>query len=89
MVFELVYCKSTKYNENLMLMNLTEKKQRSIKMIVNKCSLLMRKLYRQYLPREAATRGLLEVSWPWRLRKTSSSSPSGEGCREQQLRQVS
>ena len=51
----------------------------------------MRKLYRPYLPREAAARDLLEVSLRRRLRKTqteSSSSPSGESCREQQLRQV-
>ena len=43
----------------------------------------MRKLYRPYLPREAAARGLLEVSLRWRLRKTpsdSSSGPSEEGC---------
>ena len=51
----------------------------------------MRKLYRPYLPREAAARGLLEVSLCRRLRKIQtdySSSHSGEGCREQQLRQV-
>ena len=51
----------------------------------------MRKLYRPYLPREAAARGLLEVLQRGKLRKTptdSSSGPSGEGCREQQLRQV-
>ena len=51
----------------------------------------MRKLYRPYLPREAAARGLLEVSLRRRLRKTlidSSSGPCEEGCREQQLRQV-
>ena len=54
-------------------------------MIVNKRSL------RPYLPREVAAMGLLEVSLHRRLRKTptdSSSGPSGEGCREQQLRQV-
>ena len=74
-----------------MLINLTNKKTRYIKTIVNKCGLRMRKLYRLYLPREAAARGLLEVSLRRRLRKTptdSSTSPSGEGCREQQLRQV-
>ena len=41
-----------------MLMNLTNKKPRYIKTIFNK---RMRKLYRPYLPREAAARGLLEV----------------------------
>ena len=59
-------------------------------MIVNKHDVRM--LYWPYLPREAAARGLLEVSRRGQLRKTptnSSSSPSGEGCREQQLRQVS
>ena len=43
----------------------------------------MRKLYRPYLPREAAARGLLEVSLRRWLRKTktdSSSGPSKEGC---------
>ena len=61
-----------------MLMNL-----KIFKMIVNKCGLLMRQLYRPYLPREAAARGLSEVSLRRRLRKTltdSSSGPSGEGC---------
>ena len=56
-----------------------------------KRGLRMRKLYRPYLPREVAARGLLEVSLHRRLRKTptdSSSGPSEEGCREQQLRQV-
>ena len=60
-------------------------------MIVNKCDLHMRKLYRPNLQREAATRGLLEVSQRVQLRKTStdsSSGPSGEGCVEQQFRQV-
>ena len=37
----------------------------------------MRKLYRPYHPREAATRGLLEVSLRRRLRKTLTDSSSG------------
>ena len=52
-------------------------------MIVNKHGFRKRKLYRPYLPREAATRGLLEVSLCRRLRKTltvSSSGLSEEGC---------
>ena len=57
-------------------------------MISNKRGLRLRKLYRPYFPREAAARGLLEVSQCGRLRKTLASGPSGEGCREQQLRQV-
>ena len=51
----------------------------------------MRKLYRPNLQREAAAKGLLEVSQRVRLRKTptdSSSGPSGERCLEQQLRKV-
>ena len=59
-------------------------------MIVNKHDVHM--LYWPYLPREAAARGLLEVLQRGQLRKTttdSSSSPSGEGCRKQQLRHVS
>ena len=59
--------------------------------MVNKRGLRMRKVYRPYLQREAAARGLLEVSLRRWLRKTptdSSSSPSEEGCRELQLRQV-
>ena len=71
-----------------MLTNLTNKKK---SLNFNKCSLHMRKLYRPYLQREAAARDLLEVSLCRWLRKTltdSSSGPSGEGCREQQLRQV-
>ena len=43
----------------------------------------MRKLYRPYLPREAAARGLLEVSLRRWLRKSltdSMSGPSDEGC---------
>ena len=74
-----------------MLINLTNKKKRYIKTIVNKRSLRVHKLYRPYLPREAAARGLLEVSLCRLLRKTltdSSSGPSKEGCREQQLRHV-
>ena len=50
----------------------------------------MCKLYRSYLSREAAARGLLVMSQRGQLRKTlidCSSGPSGEG-REQQLRQV-
>ena len=42
----------------------------------------MRKLYRPFLLREAAVRGLFEVSLRWQLRKTltdSSSRPSEEG----------
>ena len=42
----------------------------------------MRKLYRPFLPREAAARGLSEVSLRRQLRKTltnSSSGPSEEG----------
>ena len=71
-----------------MLTNLTNKKKA---LNFNKRGLRMHKLYRPYLQREAAARGLLEVSLCRRLRKTptdSSSGPSGEGCREQQLRQV-
>ena len=51
----------------------------------------MSKLYKPYLPRVAAARGLLEVSLCRRLRKTqtdSSYGPSEEGYRELQLRQV-
>ena len=62
--------------------NLTNKKK-TVKLI-DRC-LCMRKLYRSYLPREAAARVLLEVSLRRWLRKTptdSSSGPSGEGCRE-------
>ena len=43
----------------------------------------MYKLYRLYLPREAAARGAIEVSLRRLLRKTptdSSSGPSEEGC---------
>ena len=43
----------------------------------------MRKLYRPYLPREAAAMGLLEVPLRRWLRKTrtdSSSGPSEGGC---------
>ena len=47
----------------------------------------MRKLYRPYLPRDAAARGLLEVSLRRQTQTDSSSGPSEEGCREQQLRQ--
>ena len=60
-------------------------------MIVNKHGFHMRKLYRPCFPRKAAARGLLELSLRRWLRKTptvSSSGPSEEGCREQQLRQV-
>ena len=60
-----------------MLTNLTNKK--TIKMIVNRRGLRMRKLYRPYLPREAAS-GQLEC---WLLRKTpndSSFGPSEESC---------
>ena len=42
----------------------------------------MCKLYRPFLPREVAARGLLEVSLPRRLKKSltdSSSRPSKEG----------
>ena len=74
-----------------MLTNLTNKK----KTVILKQSFgrdwPIRKLYRPYLPKEAAARGLMEVSQRGQLRKTptdSSSGPSGEGCREQQLRQV-
>ena len=51
-------------------------------MIVNKHGLRMRKLYRPYIPREAAARGQLEVSLRMRLRNTqtdSSSGPAEEG----------
>ena len=51
----------------------------------------MCKLYRPNLPREAAAKGLLEVSQRVRLRKTptdSSSGPSEEGWWEQQRRKV-
>ena len=37
----------------------------------------MRKLYRPYFPRDAAARGLLEVSLRRRLRKTPTDSTSG------------
>ena len=43
----------------------------------------MRKLCRPYLPREAAARGLLEVSlrrWLRKIPTDSSSGPSEEGC---------
>ena len=53
------YCKSTKYYENLML---TNKKKCYIKTIVHKRDLRMRKLYRPYLPREAAARGFGSVA---------------------------
>ena len=54
----MIYCKSTKYNENLMLMNLTNKKKnRYIKTIVNKRDLCVRKVNRQYVLRETAVRG--------------------------------
>ena len=46
-------------------------------MIVNKHGLCMHKLYRPYLPREAAAKGLLEVSLCRRLRKTPTVSSSG------------
>ena len=48
-----------------MLMNLTIKNKK----IVDKNGLQMCKLYKPYLPREAAARGLLEVSLCRRLRK--------------------
>ena len=48
-----------------MLMNLTIKNKK----IVDKNGLQMRKLYKPYLPREAAARGLLEVSLCRKLRK--------------------
>ena len=75
--------KSTKYNENLMLTNLMEKNnniklKRSLINAVCACA----SVYRPYFPREAAARGLLEVSLCRRLRKTptdSSSGPSEEG----------
>ena len=70
-----------------MLTNLTNKKKKNVKL--NKRGLPMRKLYRPYLPREAAARGLLEVSlcrWLRKTRTDSSSSPSEGGCREQQLK---
>ena len=41
-------------------------------MVVNKCGLRMHKLYRPYLPREAAARGLLEVSLRrWLIKENS------------------
>ena len=58
-----IYCKSTNFNENLMLTNITNTKITWIKTIVNKRGLCMRKLYKPFLPREAAARCLLlEVS---------------------------
>ena len=59
--------------------------------LVLKRDLHMRKLIQAIPLRKAAARCLLEVLQCGLLRKTptdSSSSPSGEGCREQQ-RQVS
>ena len=56
---------------------LTNKKNKLIKTIVNKCGLRMCKLYRPYLPRDAAARGLLEVSLSRRLRKPPTDSTSG------------
>ena len=64
-----------------MLTNLMNKKK--FKTIVNKRCLHIRKLYRPYLQREAAARGLLEMSLRRCLRKTltdSSSGPSEEVC---------
>ena len=52
-------------------------------MIVNKYGLRMRKLYGPYFPREAAARGLLEMSirrWLRKIPTDSSSGPSEEGC---------
>ena len=65
-----------------MLTNITNTKICYTKTIVNKRGLRMRKLYRPFLTREAAARGVLEVSLCRRLRKTptdSSSCPSEEG----------
>ena len=59
-----------------MLANLSNTKKMSI---INNCGLRMHKLYRPFLPGEAAARGLLEVSLRRLLRKTptdSSSNPS-------------
>ena len=48
----------------------------------------MRKLYRPYYPREAAARGLLEVSLRWWLRKTLAPVLPKKAVWEQQRRQV-
>ena len=77
-----IHCKSTNYNKNLMLTNLTNRKKHQLKTIVNKRSVCS-KLYRPYLPREASASCLFEVSLRRWLRKTptdSSSGPSEESC---------
>ena len=90
----ILYCKYTNYSENLMLSNIANEYKKNVKLkrlLINAVCACASYIRRPFLPREAAARGLLEVSLRRRLRKIptdSSSGPSEEGCREQQLRQV-
>ena len=90
--FNNIYSKSTKYNENLMLTNLTNKKKhvelkRSLINAVCTCA--------SYIGHTFREKQLLGVYWKclYAGGKTPTDSsagpgPSEEGCREHQLRQV-